>query len=63
MHVLMSFESDELMSSKVMSKFAHPMRSVRRRSDEVMSCLNSSAHQAIIASKWLMSCLDFFFLN
>ena len=46
MHVLMSFESDELMSSKVMSNFCSSL-GLGRGSDELP---NSSAHQAKIAS-------------
>ena len=46
MHVLMSFESDELMSSKVMSKICSSL-GLGPGSDELP---NSSAHQAKIAS-------------
>ena len=46
MHVLMSFESDELMSSKVMSNIAHHLRPAGR-SDELLKLIT---HQAKIAS-------------
>ena len=46
MHVLMSFQSDKVMSSKVMSNFCSSLE-LRHGSDELR---NSSAHQAKIAS-------------